>query len=413
MESCTYLFLTNSIGGISGGSIYVRNKAVWLQEQGWDVVAFDSTGIVNLPVVIDELKLFANNRILELSFHPLWFSKSKRKEILKRIIAKLPSKENVVIESNKLILAEWGELIAQEIEGKHLVFLIGEHEIIEDKESFDFASFKSERMELFSINPVAYQKLFPSCDKQEAELHWWNAKVDAPVIDIANDILDSLPQSDYTFGHFGRCKPYIKNVIEGVNSFAQKHPSYTFYLIFLGVEKLPEKEMYGLTADNVYECFVPSQYPLPLSFFRRCNVIFGTAGCARIAYEQGTKVISMNVMTEQPLGLMGYTTKDLSYDSGLQTEYKTVEEWLDDIIIEKKYDGTNPSSYSFSQRAYDFQLEFATEPDGLYFDVLQKNMGKPITVKDKIVQKMVRIGLCYFVMKRRRIKTLQLQNIAK
>lgn len=41
----TYIFLTNLLGGYSGGPSYVRNKKEWLERQGWKVFAYDSTGL--------------------------------------------------------------------------------------------------------------------------------------------------------------------------------------------------------------------------------------------------------------------------------------------------------------------------------------------------------------------------------
>lgn len=389
-SSHTYIFLTNSIGGISGGSIYVRNKLMWLKETGWNVIAFDSTGIVYAPVVIEELKPFANNRIRELKFHPSWFTVSKRNKIVRRIYSKI-SDDNVVIETNNLLLAEWGEIFASKFGFKHLVFVIGEHERISNKSTLEFAVFKSVRMELFSISPEAYRSLHPDFDSIDANNHWWNAKVDAPVCDIQCAYIDRLPYADYTIGHFGRLKPYLINVLQAVDSYAKRNRSKTFNFVLMGTDSLVGHEKY-LNARNVNVVIVPRQYPLPLSFFKKCNVVFATAGCARIAFEQGAKVVAMNVKTHLPLGVLGYTTLNTTYGGGTQKEVFSIEYWLEQLLEKNAFSELQPMEFNYSQRAYDYQIQYATFPDGHYFDVIDSGLGAPDNFKDAINKFLVKLN---------------------
>ena len=134
----TYIFLTNSIGGISGGPIYVCNKLVYLIEQGWNVVVFDSTGLTNAKVVVRELRRFEKNRLPELFYYPSWFNKWQRDKVIKYICDKIPNSEECIIESNSFILGAWGEILAKKLSAKHLLFSIGEHNIAKTVDEYDF-----------------------------------------------------------------------------------------------------------------------------------------------------------------------------------------------------------------------------------------------------------------------------------
>ena len=77
-----YVFLTNSMGGYSGGPTYVRTKLKYLKEIGWEVLVFDSTGDTNAEIKMESFLDFKNNRYQELYYNPFWLRKSRRNKKL-------------------------------------------------------------------------------------------------------------------------------------------------------------------------------------------------------------------------------------------------------------------------------------------------------------------------------------------
>ena len=389
----TYIFLTNSIGGISGGPIYVCNKLVYLIEQGWNVVVFDSTGLTNAKVVVRELRRFEKNRLPELFYYPSWFNKWQRDKVIKYICDKIPNSEECVIESNSFILGAWGEILAKKLSAKHLLFSIGEHNIAKTVDEYDFLKFKAQEKELYSIFTKAYEIIFDKFSiVGEPHEHVWNANVDVPVKDINVPILNTLNPKDVNIGYFGRYKPFLTNILLGINSFALNHKESTINLIILGMSKLPEKLNQILIGTNINVYFIGSSFPLPKDFFSLCKVIFATSGCARIAYNAGSKVIGMDVKQNKPIGVLGYDTRYYTYADEQCKFDKLSVDFLNDIFDTCKYEGTPSIKLPESSYGYTYQMKCIYHKNQSYYNTL--NVFCCINISSKIHRILIKLGFC-------------------
>ena len=116
-----YVILTRNFTGLSGNARYVNCKCKYLKEHGWDVVAIWNHNIGE--VELEHVKPFVNNVVRELHFYPSWFNRLTRKRVINKMADIIGTADDIVIESNKLQIAAWGEMLAKQLKAKHVVFV--------------------------------------------------------------------------------------------------------------------------------------------------------------------------------------------------------------------------------------------------------------------------------------------------
>lgn len=369
-----YIFLTNTLGGYSGGPSYVRNKKIWLESCGWIVHAYDSTGLSNALIEYSELKEYENNRIEELFYHPSWIIKGIRERVINKIVSNYSQLyDKIVIESNTLILAEWGELISERLNAKHLIYILGENVKIKNLNEFKFLYHKYLNNEVFSISSKAFQSLWGDYVKiKNAENRYWDAMSMTTPQDIEAIYLNIIDNSNITITHFGRFKDYVSNVIEEVCIFANNNKDKTINFILFGIKSLPLFLKQSLDViDNINLYLFESVFPIPLKLFKVSDVVIATAGCAVISANTGVKTISYNVETNLPLGIMGYTTNQISFCDENHREEQVLHDILDDILIKKIYEYSAPIKISSFNKGYEYHVSFINNKKDYFKDVLK------------------------------------------
>lgn len=397
-----YIFLAHTIGGLTGSATYVRNKMKWLEKKGWEVIVFDGTGANNTPIVIEEFKQFENNRIKELYFSPSLFWKININRILDKIISKIPHSDFVVIESNNPNLAMWGELLANRLCAKHIIYTLGEKDKIRSYREFDFLNYKASNEELFCIDSKAVTLLFDDYKTSiNPETHYWNACNSAPVEYYKFHSIDSLIKDGIFIGYFGREKTYLNNVIDNIIKFALNHIEIKVSFVLLGVNKLSDEFVTKLSpiSNLKYYC-IEAQPIIPKQFFNLCDIVIANAACALIAYEEGCKVISMNVKNNEPLGILGFTTNEISFESTQYKDGRQLYVLLEDVLID------NSSKYNESHielphitKGYEYQESFAYKSANKPYEV--SNINPPNNIKEIIKSIFINIGFINVISKHR------------
>jgi hypothetical protein len=391
----TYIFLANTLGGVSGGPIYVRNKARFLKTKGWNVIAYDNTQVWNKPIVERELAQFSKNRYSEMLFPPSWFPSSKKDIIIKRIIDTIPyAEDNVyVVESLQIVLSLWGEIIAKQLNAKHIIFDINENDVVKNESIFEYLYFKYERQELFCISEKAMVNLFSNFKViNNPGQHYWSAGVFNDVVE--DHAIDSLiTKADFTVGYFGRWKRFVPYVNMELATFCKRHPTVRINYVLLGITNDQFSICNFEKPSNLNVICLGVNSPLPSAFFNRANVVVASAGCAAIAYRQGAKVISMQVdADDKPLGFLGCTTNATSYSFGFIHENRSLLELLEDSYNGNTIDtGILDCQHLFiNPKDYDFQLGFINGTKDYY----NTNIIKFITTgKQKLQKCLVGIGM--------------------
>lgn len=385
-----YIFLTFSITGLSGNPRYVNNKCRWLKQQGWDVMVFWHNDVKK--VQLEHVLPFSGKEYIihELGYYPSWFTKCKRKGVIKKIVKQVGFADQIVIESNTLPLGAWGELLAEKLKAKHINFVTTEKTQIQKKNTFDFCYAKLKRNEFFTISEAAVNQLFSKfVSLTNPKDYYWDATMGVEVEEIPFPVFDNMPHADYVITHFGRTKGYFPYMIGELKQFVTKYPDKKFNLFFLGQVNNPESIEKEMGFPNVNIVFHPEVSIVPIQIFSKSDVVIGAAGCAWLSSNNGGKTISMDVNNNQPLGLLQYTTLDSNTWSGNYENNKSLFEWLQTLLIdETKFERMELSN---ELPDYDYQMQFVTQPDGNYFD--STKMIEEKTAHDKLWIAMSRMGL--------------------
>lgn len=402
-----YVFLTQSISGITGNQRYVNNKCRWLCQNGWDVIVFWNYNVS--PVELEHVKCFDKKEYIyhELKFYPSWFNNVGRKKVLCRLASIIGQADQIVIESNKLELAAWGELLAHKLHCKHVAFVTTEGISICNKDTFDYCYAKLLRHEFFNINSAVVSNFFSNfINIDNPEEYYWSATQGVEVDEYSFPVFDQLPHADYTITHFGRNKEYIPYLLSEFSSFFASHPEKTFNCFFLGdsIQQNVVKDL--LSLSNVKVAFHPNVTVIPKQVFNNSDIVFATAGCVTLASDYNPFVISMDVNTNEPLGLYKHTTLDTNTFSGKYKNDRSIFQWLESILIKRdKYPLLEDQRVVHS---FDYQIKAVDQCDYQYID--STKVEEPMTRHDRLYAFLVKIGLFriveYFYFKRRGVKII-------
>lgn len=403
-----YVFITQSISGITGNQRYVNNKTRYLRENGWEVVVLWDYNIS--PVVLEHVKCFDDHKYIhhELKFYPSWYTERQRNKVIARLAAVVGKADQIVVESNKLELGAWGELLSQRLRCKHIIFVTSERIKLHNKTSCDFYYKKLQRKEFFSINEAQAKNLFSNFFQlEQPENYYWSASmgVEVEIYDFPD--FDQMSRADFTITHFGREKGYFSYMLEELRSFAIQHQENTFNIFFLGDLNKKENIREILNLDNVNLSISPKNVTIiPRQIFIKSDVVIATAGCANIASMNGGKVISMDVNRNVPLGLLRYTTLDSNTYSGKYINDNSLSEWLQIILIDKIL----PERMKETQEShsFDYHMKYIDKCDYQYVDSTKVN--EIITRHDVLCSFLIKMGLFhvveYIYFKKRGIKVI-------
>lgn len=403
-----YVFLTQSISGITGNQRYVNNKCKLLRERGWEVIVLWDYNVS--PVELEHVKCFDDEKYIhhELKFYPAWFSTKQRQKVLNRLEAVIGQAEQIVIESNKLELGAWGELLAKRLHCKHINFVTTEGISIQNKDTFDYCYAKLLKNEFFNINPASVTKFFSNFTKIESpENYYLSASPGVEVEEYSFPAFDELPSADYTITHFGRYKKYFPYMLAELRSFTQMHSDKSFNVFFLGnsIDEFDVKK--ALEAPNVHVSFHSEVMVIPRQMLEKSDVVIGTAGCASIASWYMPSVITMDVRTSEPLGLLRRTTLDSNVSSGKYKNDKSISQWLEDIMIQGN---TYPLlEHQNTPRRFEYQMQIIDKCDYQYIDTTR--VKERMTQHDALCEILVKLGLFrlveYLYFNRRGVKVIK------
>lgn len=402
-----YVFLTEILSGLTGTPRYVNNKSKLLREDGWDVVVFWNYNIA--PVDLEHIKCFDREEYIhhELKFYPSWFSERERNNVINQLVTVIGEADQIIVESNKLELGAWGELLAKRLHCKHFVFVVTEEIMIHNKDTFDFCYAKMKKDEFFTITESAVKYLFSNFTTIEhPERYFWSAIQGVEVKDYIFPVFDELPQADYTITSFGRRKDYFPYMLAELKLFVSQYPNKRFNLFFIGDMNDSSDIRESLSLDNAHLVIYPHAVEIvPKQIFTQSDVVVGTAGCAWLSANNGCKTISMDVNRNVPLGLLRYTTLESNTYSGQYSNNKSLSGWLKSLLIDK--DEYTPMEAQRVYHTFEYQMKDVDKCDYYYFD--SRRVEEKMTQHDVLLKVLVKIGLFrvveYLYYKKRGVKS--------
>lgn len=364
-----YVFITFAAAGIGGTQIYVRNKLLFLREKGYDVTVIVTEPPGGQKVVVKELEPYVKNCFPELTINPRLYTKRRRNAILERIagIIGAADDDEVIIETNFIMVTLWGELLAERMGAKHFILLIQEDYSLKDRRFLDFYSWKYDRGELAANTPHALKMLFDGYREIPESRHGGlSAFCSNTVEDCISDHEDAVlgQEADYRIGSVGRVnKPFVIPMIKDVIAFAGSHADKRFQLVLFGGTPDPEEEkaIYALTepVPNLEFYMTGPIFPVPLGLLRKMDVFISSAGAAETSASAGLTTIVIDANDFEPIGVLGYTTNATVHrDPNLPHE--STAALLEKIL----FDGMYPHDLT---RTVEVDLNRVFEPHLTYF----------------------------------------------
>ena len=338
-----YIILTRNIINIGGAEIYTRNKYVFLKDK-YDV-SIISTNIGK--IYINELKLFANSIIEELSIDPFFYSAKQRCRILKMIKNVLPLNkeyEDIIIESQTVQLSLWGELLAKNVDGRCFCLLTEDRFPILSPSACSFFKFKLFRKELAGISTESLPLLFTNTynvpdDKRYRLSFLCNNSIE----DVNSSFTINREGFDIVIGTLTRlekvCVPFILNE---VLLFTSKNPDKKILFVFFGGSQNEKLEKDIISKMSIYKnltfFLTGIIFPVPLSEVQKVDLFINVSGSANATKNIKIPTLSIELETGKPLGFLGVTTDSIQYKSdGNNYIEKTICDVLEKTFIKKEY----------------------------------------------------------------------------
>ena len=347
--------------------------------------------------MIDELKNFESNTILELRYPPFLFSKKTQNivvnDIINRSLLNLLLKDNgeIIIETHTIETALCGELIAQKLNCKHFIFLLQEFFGKTPVSIMDYLDFKHKRKELVGISKKSLELLFKNYKTLHVnEKYSLKAVCSTNIVeDVDNPIIDNISKMDINIGCISRLeKSFINTMIDEIVYFAKRNKNKNIQLILIGgapnisIEQNIIKKVKN--AENIKLIMMGQMFPIPRKLFRIMDIFIGVSGSSHVSAYEGVLSMTLDVQSHKPIGLLGYDTQEFLYaSSGTNTSISTV---LENVLIKRQLQNQN---INIKLESIDFRKEFNNHLDFIRSSAKDKEYHT-ISIMDIGVKNMIK-----------------------
>ncbi len=347
------------IHGSGGVQCYVAAKVKWLESHGWHVVVISSCSPKSKRAcLLGTLNRFIPYGNVFTSVHPHELPICVVKRQLQKMIGTIgfiEEGEEVIVETWDSSTAMWGELLAKRIRARHLFWTANERYRLPGQryeEKIEFYKYKMDRGEILTGYPLI-NYLFEGYYKYKESdvLHFYITE--DPIQDVYCASVDTLTKADWNICYIGRdAKPYVPNIIKGIEMFAKNHEDKQIQFIIVGKVSTRRKLLNSIKCPNVSIIELGDLYPLPRQLYQKVDVVIAGSGSARHSVDEGAIVISTDTKTLQSNGILGYDTQSSIYAEGKENEMTfesaleralVLQEWKNQDFIWKKTPGIDDS----------------------------------------------------------------------
>lgn len=355
--------------------MYVENKVKYLRQDGWDVHVFYYIYGENYKLPV--LKEYMENYIHDFMYSYHYVPKYRRNKILYFISKKVGIADEIIVESQLLTLACWGELIAEKLKGIHIVNFLEEQVPHFTEKEFHFFEFKLKRWEMMNAGPKSLKRVFK--ERLNDEL----LKYQHPMRFQCSNVVDesvvyegSFAESNYTILSIGRLdKNYILPMVEEIRRFAEQHTDRQTNVFFVGgsldgsKEKVISEMLAGLGNLNCY--IMGYMFPVPSNILKMTDVAIACANSVLVTANYGIPTIVADMNDSYAIGVYGYTTQN---NFSRREEPKTdISFWLNEVLVECRYpkhSSLNSDNNDIDEE-FDRQVRFLEKSKGNkgYYDV--------------------------------------------
>lgn len=325
-----YLFLTNEIGSVGGGQLYLLQKGNALIEAGFTPMA---AYFLESPLMVSALRELRSRYVREMEYPWGALTESYRERGLRKLLSLLydnsgymgkeGKEEEVVIESYSAETSLWGEALLEALRKRgvsafHLCYLLTENPeirtpyqraLLERKliagELRTIAEGKSDFFSQRNGERMRVPEMSAGCcpDSNVAEYHH-------PVLD------EKCADADFSILTIGRLdKSSTMAAVRGVREFARRRPELKINFLLVGgsnsAARVAEVSRYMEGIGNLHYVNPGYIYPLPAGIFRNVDVALGSAASIALCYNQGVDSIVVDTDDGMGIGFLGETTHSL------------------------------------------------------------------------------------------------------
>ncbi|WP_395262244.1 hypothetical protein [Halalkalibaculum sp. DA3122] len=330
---------------------------------------------------------FKNNCDSRLQFPAYYWDSETQKEVINLICESIPSKcSEIIIESQTLNCATWGELVAEHLNAKHIIYCLSEDPRIPNNDMFEFLNFKLDRGELAGITQNSLLYMFNGWRKIGRDESCYLTAHGASGIHVLDEIpykkIDSIPQNDFIIGSIGRIdKLFLKESLNSIIRFAKKNKNKTFTVLLIGGasnnKSRIEIEDKLKNIDNVDLHISGLIFPIPIELVKLADVYFSSSGACRISQELGIPTIAIDGKDFKPIGVLGETTENtLHRDDEPIISFTNL---LEDILIKDRFSENGNSRIGNRKPIVDYSdhLDFIEKSanSSEYFDISEATLS--------------------------------------
>lgn len=382
--------MTPTLANVGGAQLYIRAKTKALTSEGWNVFCFyGSKG--KITISYNNLQYLC---IPQLLYQINTFSKKQINKVILSLIRflSIDCGTHTIIESTCIDQATWAELLAKEINAKHICFLLQENNVI-DRSLLAFFLFKDRRGELAGIRGETIINMFAPFVKNTESIK--GSKLSAigcfdAIDDIESPILQEIQKFkvDYIIGSIGRLeKSFVPTMLDEIYSFCSYHKELKFLILLIGAHPI-KKEMQNIAKNfhklaNCSTLITGYIYPIPSQLIKKMDICIATAGSASLAYRCGVPTIAVDTNDHFPIGILGDSAKNTLFRGKDEPiiEYSTL---IDEILIKKKHIRFSTVNYSANYNTH-FEFIKNSDPTKEYFDVIKIQRTKRCKIRNVLI----------------------------
>lgn len=363
---------------LGGGELYVAAKGKNLLKEGFEVYIFgyvENFGWYKIP----EFQKFHVTSNPLLKQDPGQFSKEDLATIESFMLSHIEYQEGdeCYIESGYSVSAPWAEYLAKRIGARHISVLYEENYIFPGskyQKYMDFYRYKFSRKELYGTVDVLFQ------DESLRNQWIWGTEEGEVIQDIKAPLIENIQRAQDNIAYIGRMvKPYLPNIVRGMEMYAKKHPERDIQFLFVGnVGERAELICRRLLHYNNVRVFLLGDLvPIPKVLYEKLDVVIAGSKTACYSAAQGVPVIVADAKSYLGSGVLGYTC---SYEESIvanpERKLQEFDVMLEEVLIDeeyKKYPFVCPPVIDY-EAIFSKQMNRFREPfDQSYYDICSVN----------------------------------------
>jgi hypothetical protein len=320
-----YLIIIHDYTGIGGAQLYAIRRANYLIENGYSVsflVSHFNDSKIGKP---ESVKIYFNKY---LNIPTICLSKNIVNQELDKFIADFKVLDNLIIETFSTEASTWGEIFAQNLGFKHIIYSLGEPNLHQFRYGYflDFFLFKYYRGELLGLSDCSLRIILGKYF-QSNKNYFVNISFDASEVtsETLPKFLGKVNLDSFVIGTLSRLeKEYVSVFVDQVIELAHKYPDKQFSLLVCGEGVKPglkasdfiEKYSNNVQKPSNLVFFFPGYtFPVGKDFFETLDVFVGMGTAAVSSISQKCATICVDPRVNKSIGIFGVQTRNFAYSN--------------------------------------------------------------------------------------------------